>query len=105
MNYKYNCKICGKAIIEYEHKYKDGMCLSCVEKQEELKKAKRLQDDIETETFYEKDVVCPYCGYRIEDDEYYFLDEGQGEYECPECEKTFTFQAHQEITYCTQRKE
>ena len=105
ISYKYNCKICRKGIIDYEHDYKDGMCFDCSKKAAEEKRAFRLQNDEETETLYEKDVVCPYCGYRIEDDEYYFLEEEYGEYDCPECEKTFTFQAHREITYCTQRKE
>lgn len=104
MDYKYNCKICGKGILDYEHEYKDGMCFDCFDKQKASQLAIRLENNIETETLYEKDVVCPYCGYRIEDDEYYFLDEEYGEYECPECGKTFTFQAHREITYCTQRK-
>ena len=105
MNLMNICKVCGKQISEYEHDWKDGLCFGCYERQQEMKLASKLQNNIVTETNCEQDIVCPYCGYRMEDDDSYFIREQEGEYECPECEKTFYFQACIDITYSTQRKE
>ena len=102
---KYNCKICGKEIGEYSHTYENDLCYSCQTEIREQKRAQELQSNEETETYYEDDIVCPWCGYSFEDDDGYFASRGDGEYDCPECGKEFYFQANIEVTFNTQRKE
>lgn len=102
---KYNCKICGKEISEYSCVFHDNMCYSCEHKIKEEEQAKKFQNNEETETSYEDDIVCPWCGYHFEDDDGYFVSVGDGEYDCPECGKGFYFQADIEVTFSTQRKE
>nr|DAR59167.1 MAG TPA: zinc finger and BTB domain-containing protein [Caudoviricetes sp.] len=102
---KYTCKICGNEIGEYTYVLHDGMCYSCEERIKEEEQTKKLQSNEETETSYEHDIVCPWCGCRFEDDDGYFVSAGDGEYDCPECGKGFYFQADIEVTYSTQRKE
>lgn len=102
---EYKCKICGKAIDSFDYKYQGGLCFSCAEKEKHRKLAEALQEDEETETDFEDEVVCPYCGFRIKDEENDFVNWGEGDYECPECGKTFEFEAHIEVTYSTRRKQ
>lgn len=102
---RHTCKICGKEISEYSCIFHDGMCYSCEDKIKEEEQAKKLQNNEETETSYEQDIVCPWCGCHFEDDDGYFVSEGDGEYDCPECGKEFYFQADIEVTFSTQRKE
>lgn len=68
----YNCKICGKEIHEYSHTYENDLCYSCQKEMREQQQAQALQSNDITETFYEDDIVCPWCGYRFEDDDGYF---------------------------------
>ena len=102
---KYTCKICGNEISEYSCVFHDGLCYSCEDRIKEQEQAKKLQSNEETETSYEHDIVCPWCGCHFEDDDGYFVRQGDGEYECDECGKKFYFQADIEVTYSTQRKE
>lgn len=102
---KYTCKVCGKEISEYNYKFHNSMCYFCEDKIKEQEQAEKLQSNEETETFYEKDIVCPWCGCHFEDDDGYFVSTGDGEYDCPECGKEFYFQTDIEVTYSTQRKE
>lgn len=101
----YNCKICGKEISEYSYKFHNSRCYFCEKKIKEQEQARKLQSNEETETAYENDIVCPWCGCHIEDDDGTFVSQGDGEYDCPECGKEFYFQADIEVTYSTQRKE
>lgn len=101
----YNCKICGKETSEYNHTYEGDKCYSCQKEIREQEQAEALQNNEEIETFYERDIVCPWCGCRFEDDDGYFARTGDGEYDCPECGKEFYFQVDIEVTYSTQRKE
>lgn len=101
----YICKICGRKISEYNHTYENDLCYSCQKEIREREQAQELQNNEETETFYENDIVCPWCGRRFEDDDGYFVRTGDGAYECDECGKEFYFQADIEVTYSTQRKE
>lgn len=102
---KYTCKICGKEISEYTHLYENDLCYFCQKEVREREQAEALQNNEETETYCEHDIVCPWCGCRFKDDCGYFAREGDGEYDCPECGKEFYFQADVEVTYSTQRKE
>ena len=102
---EYHCKICGKEISLFAQDYQDAMCSSCCKEAHYDELAQSLQEDEETETFCEDEVVCPYCGNRMADDDGYFIQEGDGEYECDECGKTFNFTVHMEVTYSTSRKE
>ena len=102
---KYTCKICGKEISEYSYVFHDGMCYSCEDRIKEEEQAKKLQSNEETKTFYENDIVCPWCGTHMYDEDGDFVRESSGEYNCPECGKGFYFQVDIEVTYSTQRKE
>lgn len=102
---KYYCKECGEEISEYTNSSNRGMCYSCSQNAYYSDLADRLKENEEIETCFEDDIICPYCGYRIQDDECYYEREGYGEDECPECGKAFYFQAHIQITYSTTRKE
>ena len=56
---------------------------------------------------YEKEIVCPYCGY-IHTDSWEWNDHGFDkdiEAECDNCEKEFTFIIECEITYSSYKKE
>ena len=81
------------------------MGFECKDKSSAEQLKKDLQENKETETFYESDVVCPYCGYRIADIESYYVRQGQGEEQCPNCNKVFYFETNIEITYSTSRKD
>jgi predicted Zn-ribbon and HTH transcriptional regulator len=41
-------------------------------------------------------LVCPHCGYEDDDSE---LDDSSEEYECPVCEKTFSYEREYSVTY------
>lgn len=101
----YKCINCGREIDSFDYKYQNQLCFSCAKKERQRKLAEKLQEDEETETDFEDEVVCPYCGYRMQDDCGDFVSEGSGEYDCPECGKTFEFEAHIEVTYSTRRKQ
>lgn len=101
----YNCKICNKEISKFEYDYQNAMCYSCRRnaRYDELTQLLRKNEEIETD--FEDEIICPYCGNRMQDDEGYFAQQGEGEYECDECGKTFNFTANIEVTYSTSRKE
>lgn len=103
---EYKCKKCGRSITDYEQHYKNGLCFWCYELGQRANQAESLQNNEETETYAEDCVICPWCGYRIEEDgDCYFINEGEGEYECPECGKEFCFSTEQTVTYNTWRKD
>lgn len=101
----YTCKICGKEISEYTHLYENDLCYFCQKEVREREQAEALQNNEETETYCEHDIVCPWCGTHMYDEDGDFVRVGDGEYDCPECGKEFYFQADVEVTYSTQRKE
>lgn len=101
----YNCKICGREIDKFVYDYQDAMCFFCRKEARYDELAQNLKENEETETWHEGEIICPYCGYRMADDDGYFQQEGEGEYECYNCGKTFNFETHIEITYSTSRQE
>ena len=56
-------------------------------------------EDIDHE--YTDEIVCPWCGYKYSDS-WEFSDDG--EEECPECEKNFSYNINTRVTYNTERK-
>ena len=100
---EYKCKVCGEKIYSYEHYFFNDTCFSCRKRQQSEELATSLQNDEETETCCEDEIVCPYCGYRIQDDDGYFEREQNGEFECYNCGKTFHYEVDIEVTYSTQR--
>lgn len=105
MNEKKYCKVCGNKISEFEYDFNNCMCYKCSRNEWNDKLAERLKENEEIETSFEDEIVCPYCGYRMADDDGYFEREGDGEYDCEECGKTFNFAVNIEVTYSTTRKE
>lgn len=93
------CK-CGNNIYGFGNE-----CYSCSEKTRKQKLAENLKNNEETETSYEKEIICPWCGYSYEPDfeDEYCYNEGDFEEECPECEKVFTISTDVDITYSTER--
>jgi transposase-like protein len=58
------------------------------------------------DTFYTKDIICPYCGY--EDTESYEMEgeeggwnDATGEYKCPECNMKFHWRRSVSVKYVT----
>ena len=84
------CKVCGKPISEYDYKYRNKLCYSCHVNELYMEQQQALLNDEHTETEYENDIVCPWCGCRMQDDDGYFVSEQSGEYDCPECEVTYS---------------
>ncbi len=55
-------------------------------------------------TYKEKNVICPYCGYKYDDYDGYQFDEGKTEEEeCPECGRKFDVEVEFSRTYSTKR--
>ena len=53
---------------------------------------------------YEKEIICPYCGYKFQDSwEFNDEDGKEQEVDCPECDKEFTMWTEVEITYSTRK--
>lgn len=105
MNEQKCCRVCGNKISEFEYDYNQGMCYTCSRNKYNDELADRLRENEEIETSFEDEIVCPYCGHRMADDEGYFERKGDGEYDCDECGKTFNFTVNIEVTYSTSRKE
>ena len=101
----YKCKNCGREISKYDHDYRDGICFLCHKERYYDDLAQSLAENEETETECEDEIICPYCGYRMQDDDGYFLQERDGDYECDNCGKTFNFTVNVEVTYSTSRRE
>ena len=54
---------------------------------------------------YTKEIVCPYCGHEQSDSWEIMGNDEDGETDCDECEKSFRWSAHIDITYCTEKME
>jgi hypothetical protein len=54
---------------------------------------------------FTKEIVCPWCGYSFEDDEYTYSDQDSHDIHCDECDQDFVVCANIETTYSTTRKE
>ena len=62
--------------------------------------------DAETNTEYERDPVCPHCGYKHKNAcEWNFGDsmEGENTFECDQCEKEFLCTRNVQVTYSTKK--
>ena len=49
---------------------------------------------------YTVEITCPYCGNEFTDSWEF---DNDGELECGDCDKKFTFERHKEITYSSYR--
>ena len=52
---------------------------------------------------YTDEVVCPWCGYEV-DDSFEFEDEF-GEERCYECDKKYTYTRYTRVEYSTEKKD
>ena len=97
------CIRCEKGVAWFFSEF----CFSC----ESEERDKRLTDDILSgeiiETECEDDIYCPWCGTRHDpfdvDEKYSFMDEGEHETQCHECDRDFTYRASVSITFSTRR--
>lgn len=59
--------------------------------------------DVFTDSTLEDNIVCPYCGYEIYDDDRFYMYEGGGILECPDCGKDFEYYPDVVVKYSTRR--
>lgn len=57
----------------------------------------------EFHTEYQKEIVCPYCGYEYHCSYEITRDHESGDYKCEECNKDFRWQEHREVSYSTEK--
>jgi len=50
----------------------------------------------------EDELVCPWCGYS--DPDSFEIDPGEGQTDCPDCEKEFTYMIQTSVIYASARK-
>lgn len=74
-------------------------CAPCERREKEERIAERIAAGFEHD--YEDEVVCPHCGYKHGDS----WEMRDGEYQCPECDKSFELECHHSVTYSTTKKE
>jgi DNA-directed RNA polymerase subunit RPC12/RpoP len=60
----------------------------------------------EIDTDYQRDITCPYCGWKDRDSwDYHMRDEDIIEVECGKCEKEFMASCHVTVDYSSWKKE
>ncbi len=113
MAVKAKCRRCGKEKYVWQ---RDGICSKCHEEldQEKIKKDfdefyEEAEEGEEFDTFSDKYVICPYCGYAIPTDYGYedfpeIYTEGDNDLTCPECEKDFVLETSVSYYYETKKK-
>lgn len=108
-----NCKICGAAatrVFRCEEHYKcdtcgtkEDLCYGYGGVQCKICNEKRVDENLQTfegNTTFTAGIVCPHCGYTVEDDLYEY---GEGEHDCSDCGNTFDVTRNVEVTYCTEK--
>lgn len=66
------------------------------------RRVEEIAEGIENGEFeYEREIICPYCGETIEDDECVYDEDGEHEVECYHCEKNFQLETNISISYST----
>ena len=53
------------------------------------------------DTSFTKEITCPYCGYEHGDS--YEISDDIGDKQCLNCDKTFSYERHVEVTYSTEK--
>ena len=100
------CPICGKNKITFPW---EDMCYSCQREQHEREIKEQIQSGHETETSYEDEIYCPWCGKKLYFEPCYDYEllyaAGDHEAECPECGKPFTVDTSVSYSYSTRRLE
>jgi hypothetical protein len=64
--------------------------------------AKRVEKRVKAfnkKTFCTDEITCPWCGFEYTDS--WERESGEGEEECQDCNRKFTFSRHTAVTYCT----
>lgn len=96
------CKSCG---VKFDTYYSDDRCPMC--QFEEFEKEK--YEDEEFDTFSGEYVICPYCGCYFEphtsEDSELFEQDGENEYECDNCRKTFIIENYVSYSWETKKVE
>lgn len=85
-----HCEKCGK---EYEFAWmNDGLCADCFRKKK-LEDIRASIDEGEPDTFSSDYIVCPYCGNAIGAEDLVdcpeLYEDGEHEFVCEECDRTF----------------
>ena len=98
------CISCGIKRRDLDHTpwgVREGafQCAPCAKKEKEAAMKARIVKGFEHE--YTDEVVCPHCGYTHSDS----WEMGEGERDCPDCEKPFTMSRDVTVRYSTEKKE
>ncbi len=51
----------------------------------------------------EDNIICPYCGCEIDNSDKFYMYEGEGILECPDCGKDFRYYPDVVVKYSTRR--
>jgi DNA-directed RNA polymerase subunit RPC12/RpoP len=91
----YICVDCGETDNRKLCLYTEGLlCNNCHQNRVD-KRTKEFKGS----TSYTDEIVCPYCGYKLNDS---WELEGD-ECDCPDCERTFEVTRYTTIEYCTRK--
>lgn len=94
-----HCKVvlCSKEVAKWgdychEHRHLDP---------KEKAKVGKLD---EVDCSYNRNIICPFCGYEMEDDEHDVEQDSYQEWECGKCDEVFYVTMQVDITYSTSKK-
>lgn len=97
------CKVCGKPreMLSWE-----DTCYTCTENLHYAELKEKILSGEETETSCEDEIVCPWCGERLDcSDDYDLLCEGTHDLECYGCGRPFEVYTNVSYSYDTKRTE
>lgn len=104
----FTCRDCG-AETENSHDITDPQnmkviltvhrCDDCLKKLD-----RKLEWELQGESYQEDSVLCPYCGFEYDDYDTYGFDEGEQDVICDECGKSFTLEVQTMRKYSTHRR-
>lgn len=92
------CDRCG---VEERAPISRSWCWHCMHEISNMTLAQKLKENIQEETSYEENVICPWCGQVHKDEE--FIHESDGSMQCGDCGKVFEFAVHIDVSYSTER--
>jgi DNA-directed RNA polymerase subunit RPC12/RpoP len=101
---KTHCDLCGEKVTKGEGIYAIGGFYhndTCYIKHQQSFIDSYDGEEIDSE--YEKEMICPYCGYE-NTDSFEFIDEGEGVRICGRCGRDFEFTVNVSITYSTKKR-
>jgi len=100
------CRICGiekeESNLQWRKKFDIYTCPDCIEKGIEIKNYIAEGGIFDLRSYYENDIICPYCGY--EEPDSWEWDDNSTEYTCPHCARTSDLEVERVAKYTTERR-